>query len=138
MPPTTTQGASPYGEKALDISSLGPTTAGTVSTGISAHSSSSGSGWRKCSARPIPSPGRQPATRAHPRHHPCHLAPLEGFRDQARVSERFELMATLVHAVGTSSRSLTQTSRLRVADARELARSLVTTGVQALRSHLIW
>ncbi|MCH5671494.1 hypothetical protein, partial [Streptomyces gilvus] len=58
---------------------------------------------------------------------PVVLAPLEDLRDQARGSVLLGQLATLVHEIGPSGRSLTQTGRLRIADARELARRLDTT-----------
>ncbi|GAA3496629.1 hypothetical protein GCM10019016_037300 [Streptomyces prasinosporus] len=58
---------------------------------------------------------------------PVVLAPLEELREQARGSVLLGQLATLVHEVGANGRSLTKTGRLRVADARELARRLDTT-----------
>jgi hypothetical protein len=63
---------------------------------------------------------------------PVVLAPLEELQEQARGSVLLEQLAMLVHEIGPSGYSLTQTGRLRIADARELARRLNTTaGVPA-------
>ncbi|WP_405644372.1 hypothetical protein [Streptomyces sp. NBC_00019] len=63
---------------------------------------------------------------------PVVLAPLDDLQEQARGSVLLGQLATLVHEIGPSGRSLTKTGRLRIVDARELARRLDTAaGVPA-------
>lgn len=63
---------------------------------------------------------------------PVVLSPLEDLREQARGSVLLGQLATLVREIGPSGHSLTKAGRLRIADARELARRLDTTaGVPA-------